>query len=249
MVHNNISNRKFILLFITLLLILFSCTGKGDPTMEKILVITGGHEFEPSFFKIFDSFVDVKYDTMSQPRFNQMISSELTNHYSALVFYDMWQEINAEQKEAYLELLDKGQGMVFLHHALVSYQHWDEFIEIVGGKYVETEFYDDPNMKGSTYKEDITLDIKVVDKKHPVTKDITDFSIYDEGYQFIQMTPGIHPLLSTSHPDCTPTVAWTNSYGNSKIVYILLGHGRQAHEDVNYRKLIRNAISWVGEEE
>jgi len=215
--------------------------------VEKILVITGGHEFESSFFKIFDSFVDVKYDTMSQPRFNQLISSELTNHYSALVFYDMWQEINAEQKEAYLELLDKGQGMVFLHHSLVSYQHWDEFIEIVGGKYLETEFYDDPNMKGSTYKEDITLDIKVVDKTHPVTKGIQNFSIFDEGYQYVEMMPTIKPLLTTTHPDCTPTVAWANKYKNSRIVYILLGHGHQAHEDATYRKLIRNAIGWVGE--
>jgi type 1 glutamine amidotransferase len=211
------------------------------------LIITGGHDFEPSFFKIFDSFVDVKYDTMSQPRFNQMISSEITDHYSALVFYDMWQEINAKQIQAYLELLDKGQGMVFLHHSLVAYQHWDEFIEIVGGKYVETKFYDDSNMKGSTYTEDITLDIKVVDKTHPVTNDISDFSIYDEGYQYIEMLPKITPLLTTTHPDCTPTIAWANKYKNSRIVYILLGHGRQAHEDVNYRKLVRNAITWVNE--
>ena len=30
-------------------------------------------------------------------------------------------------------------------------------------------------MKGSTYAEDITLDINVVAKDHPVTKDISDF--------------------------------------------------------------------------
>lgn len=41
-----------------------------------------------------------------------------------------------------------------------------------------------------------------------------------------------------------------NSYHDvdyDTIVYILLGHGHQAHEDPNYRKLIRNAITWVGE--
>ena len=173
----------------------------------------------------------------------------MVDRYTALVFYDMWQEISPGEKQAFLQQLEDGKGMIFLHHALVSYQHWDEFEKIIGGKYIDTELYENPDMKGSTYTEDITLDIKVVDKNHPVVKDISDFSVFDEGYQFIQMISGIHPLLSTTHPDCTPTVAWTNSYGNSKIVYILLGHGRQAHEDVNYRKLIRNAISWVGEEE
>jgi hypothetical protein len=118
--------------------------------MDKILIITGGHDFDPSFYKIFNSYVDVQYDTISQPRFNKMISSGLTRNYSALVFYDMWQEINDEQISGYINLLDKGQGIVYLHHALAAYQHWDEFIKIIGGKYIETNFHDEPNMKGST---------------------------------------------------------------------------------------------------
>jgi len=233
---------------IILIISIFSCNQKDDSTIENILVITGGHEFEPSFFKIFDSFVDIAYDTISQPGFNQIINSGLNNHYTALVFYDMWQDINEEQKKAYLRLLDEGQGMVFLHHSLVSYQQWDEFIKIVGGKYVELRSNDDPTMKGSTYTEDITLDIKVVDRNHPVTNNIMDFSIYDEGYQYIEMLSNITPLLRTTHPDCTPTVAWTHTYKKSRIVYILLGHGHQAHQNDNYRKLVKYAINWVGEE-
>lgn len=69
------------------------------------------------------------------------------------------------------------------------------------------------------------MEIKVDDKNHPVTRNIADFSIYDEGYQFIKMSPGIHPLLSVTNPNCTPIIGWTNNYGNSNIVYILLGHG------------------------
>jgi type 1 glutamine amidotransferase len=226
-----------------------SCNQKSNPTMENILIVTGGHEFEPSFYEIFDSYVDVQYDTISQPKFNQMITSGIADQYSALVFYDMWQEITEEQKQAFLGLLNKGQGMVFLHHALVAYQHWNEFINILGGKYIETDFYDDPNMKGSTYTEDITLDIKVAVKDHPVTKGISDFSIYDEGYQYVEMMPTIKPLLTTIHPDCTPTVAWTHTYKKSRIVYLLLGHGQEAHENENYRKLIRNAVNWVGSSE
>ena len=225
-----------------------SCNQKEGPKMERILVITGGHEFEPSFFSIFDSFTGVTYDTVSQPGFNRMVSSELSNQYSALVFYDMWQDINSEQKQAYLELLDKGQGMLFLHHSLVSYQSWDEFIKIVGGKYVERGDDDDPNIKGSTYTENITMNIEVVAKNHPVTSGVSDFSIYDEGYQYIEMIAGITPLLTTNHPDCSPTVAWAHRYKNSRIVYIMLGHGHQAYENANFRKLVRNAINWVGEE-
>ena len=90
--QQKIIHHRVIFFFITLAFIFLSFTQKDDPMMKRILVVTGGHEFEPSFFEIFDSFVDVKYDTMSQPRFNQMIGSDLTNNYSAFVFYDMWQE-------------------------------------------------------------------------------------------------------------------------------------------------------------
>jgi type 1 glutamine amidotransferase len=177
-----------------------------------------------------------------------MIRSGIADDYSALVFYDMWQDISEEQIKAYKELFDKGQGVIYLHHALAAYQHWDEFIKIIGGKYIETNFYNDPDMKGSTYKEDIMLNIKVEANEHPVTKGITDFSIYDEGYNYIEMIPKITPLLTTKHPDCTRTVAWTHRYKNSRIVYILLGHGPESHENQNYRKLVRNAIDWVGKE-
>jgi len=217
--------------------------------MEKILVITGGHDFEQTFYTIFDSFKDVQYDTISQPGFNNRVGKGIAEQYDALVFYDMWQQISDSQKIAYLEMLNKGQGIVFLHHSLVSYQHWDEFEKIIGGKYIETDFYDDPDIQGSRYTEDITLEIKVADRSHPVTKNITDFSIYDEGYQDLKISPDIHRLLSTSHPDCAPVVAWTNTYGNSKIIYILLGHGPQAHQNDNYRKLIHNAVHWVGRSE
>lgn len=235
-------------LIVITLLITISCSQQKTVPKNKILVVTAGHEFESSFYEIFDSFEDVQYDTISQPKFNKMIEGGIADQYDALVFYDMWQEINDIQKEAYVEILLKGKGVVFLHHSLVSYQHWDEFEKIVGGKYIEKEFYDDPNLKGSTYAEGIDMDIKVVDKNHHVTRNVTDFSIHDEGYQNIKMSPGIHPLLSVSHPDCSPIIGWTNYYGNSSIVYLLLGHGSHAYENENYRKLIYNSINWVADE-
>lgn len=242
---------KSILIKFAIISLLFtlSCSQHDTVQMKKILIITGGHEFEPSFYKIFDSFSDVEYDTISQPKFNERLKGDIADKYDVLVFYDMWQYISEGEKKAFINLLEEGQGMLFLHHSLVSYQQWDEFEKIIGGQYIEKDFYDDPDMIGSTYAEDITLEIMVADKNHPVTKSIDDFTIYDEGYQSITISADIHPLLSTAHPDCAPTVAWTNRYGKSRIVYILLGHGKQAHENKNYRKLVHNSIVWTAEQE
>ena len=114
------------------ILIAISCGQQKNVPTNKILVITAGHEFEPSFFKIFDSFEDVQYDTISQPKFNERIKNNIADKYNALIFYDMWQEINDAEKKAYIGLIDKGKGIVFLHHSLISYQHWNEFEKIIG---------------------------------------------------------------------------------------------------------------------
>ena len=222
-----------------------SCSKENVVESPRILVITGGHEFTTSFFEIFNSYTDVTHDTVSQPRANKLIASADVEKYDALVFYDMWQEITPDQKKAYLKMLNDGKGMVFLHHSLVSYQKWDEFIKIVGGQYIEGEFHDPEKGKVSSYAEDISLDIKVVDKLHPVTEGIDDFTLIDEGYKDVKILPDIHPLLAVSHAKCAPYVAWVYKYNNARIVYIMLGHGPEAHSNPNYRKLIRNAISWV----
>jgi type 1 glutamine amidotransferase len=41
-------------------------------------------------------------------------------------------------------------------------------------------------------------------------------------------------------------VAWISPYKAARVVVIQLGHGREAHLDANYRRLVRNAIVWAG---
>ncbi len=233
------------ILFLILILTMISVYhGKGVADKEvNILVITGGHKFDQtSFFDIVNSFDNIRYDTASQPRANAMYDDPVMEEYDALVFYDMSEEVQPDEKSAFLKLLSQGKGMVFLHHSLVSYQEWDDFSKIIGGKYVRDT---KTKAKKSGYKHDITLDIEVIDDTHPVTYGMSDFSIYDEGYYNIHTEPDIQPLLATDHEKCAEYVAWTNEYASSGIVYIMLGYVPGAHKDPNYRQLIENAIQWV----
>jgi len=84
---------------------------------KKMLIITGGHDFEEKeFFGLFDSFEHLTYDWLVQPKGNEMIQSPAIEQYEAIVFYDMYQEITDAQKAVYLHALDKGLGMVIPHH-------------------------------------------------------------------------------------------------------------------------------------
>ncbi len=138
--------------------------------------------------------------------------------------------------------------MVFLHHSLVSYQDWEEYENIIGGRYYNpTKSADSTRTRRSTYQHDVEIPIHIIDPQHPVTKGISDFIIHDEAYANYTVLPEVHPLLSTTHPANDKIMAWTNQYKNSRIVYIQLGHDHLAFENANYQQLVQQAIFWVAE--
>ena len=211
----------------------------------SILIITGGHGFKQEpFYQMFDSFGNISYDKLEQPKANELIASPAVDKYDALVFYDMCDSITSSQKQAYIQLLNKGKAVIFLHHSLVSYQRWDEFQKIIGGKYYEKATLVNGETKKSTYQHDVTIPVKIENSKHPVTRGLKDFEIYDEVYGDFGIQPNVKPLLSTVHPGSSHYIAWINPYGHSDVLFIQLGHGPEAFGNANYRKLLQQGIEW-----
>jgi len=211
----------------------------------RVLVVSGGHEFEHKpFYDVFNSIPSITYDTLVQPQANALISSPEVNRYDVLVFYDMFDLISPTQQEVYINLLTKGASMIFLHHALVSYQNWPEFIKIVGGQYHTHPVVVNGDTLRASYEHDVNIPVKVEDKKHPVTQGISDFEIVDEVYGDVEILGSVKPLLSTTHPKSMRYLAWINHYGNSDVLYIQLGHGPSGYSNPNFRKLIQQAIEW-----
>lgn len=242
------NDMKTILLFMMatgiVMLSFLRCNAQKEEN-TSVLLVSGGHDFEEDlFYDVFDSLQNITYDTATQPRGNELIASPSVNNYDVLVFYDMYDSITAAQQKAYTNLLNKGKAMIFLHHALVSYQHWEEFKNIIGGKYYQTAQIVNGDTLKSTYEHDLTIPVKVEDTTHPVTSGIQDFEIFDEIYGHCEILPTVEPLLSTSYAESIPYLAWINPYGNSDVLYIQLGHGPEAYANPNYRKLIQQVIHW-----
>lgn len=220
-----------------------SCTSQINQK-KGLLLITGGHDFDTAeFFNLFESLPEYRVDTLSQPSANNFIGSGKALNYDVLVFYDSWQEISDKEKKAYLGLTDKGISLLFLHHSLVSYQEWEEFSKIRGGRYYKSEPYD--SITNSRYKHDLELLVEIQDSTHTITKGMRNFVIHDEGYNNIIVNEGVMPLLKTHDPDCAEMFAWTTKYRNSKIVYIMGGHDKLAFQNENYKELIRNTLNYL----
>jgi type 1 glutamine amidotransferase len=217
------------------------------PGKLRLLIVTGGHGFDrEAFFAIFDSFEGMEWREVAHPQANDSYRPDVAETYDVLVLYDMNQEITDGQKAQLIALLDRGKGLVVLHHALANYQAWDEFEKIAGGRY-HTKPYtrDGEDYPASTFRHGVDISVEVADPDHPVTAGLQDFTIHDEVYGGFWVEPTVHPLLTTDHPESSETIAWTNEYGKSRIVTVQLGHDAHAYENPNYRKLLQQAIQWV----
>jgi uncharacterized protein len=232
--------------FSSLLILCILVVGSISASAKKlnILIVTGGHDFDrQSFFKMFDSFPDINYIELKQPEANLLLGTIDPKTFDAVVFYDMPKSISEAEKESYYKLLKIGKGLVFLHHSLCSYQQWDAFKDIVGGKYHEEK----NSPATSTYQHDVTFTVKISSPKDQVTKGIKDFEILDEVYGNTEILPGVTPLLTADHPQSSKTIGWMHKIENSRIIYIQPGHDKNSYFNPNYQKLVRQAIEYVAE--
>jgi type 1 glutamine amidotransferase len=210
------------------------------------MLVTGGHEFDTiQFFDMFDALQGIEYEHFQQPKANHLIASGKTNDYDVLVFYDMWQSIGEFEKSAYLKLTTDGKPLLFLHHAIVSYQNWPEFEKILGGKYVEKARGVPPDEQ-SNYEHDVWVYSKV-ENITPVTRGFGELRFFDEIYENVRISDNVVPLLKTRHPKSMEIIAWENRFNNSKIVYIQPGHDYRTFGDESYRKLLSQAIHYLAE--
>ena len=208
----------------------------------NVLIVTGGHDFDrKSFFEMFDSFRNISYTELKHPEANHQLGTIDPKTFDAVVFYDMPKTISEIEKESYYKLLKMGKGLVFLHHSLCSYQQWDEYKGIVGGKYHEEK----NSPKSSSYQHDVTFSVKIADPKHPVTKGIDNFEILDEVYGNTEVLPEVTPLLTANHPQSSKIIGWTHQKDKSRIVYIQLGHDKNGYFNPNYQKLVKQAIGFA----
>jgi type 1 glutamine amidotransferase len=171
---------------------------------------------------------------------------ENRDQYDVLVFYHMWQKITDQQAEVFADCIKNGKPVVVLHHSICAYDDWPEYWNIIGGKY----FHKETTFNGKVYQpcsyiHDLHFNVKVSDKRHPVTEGVADFPIFDETYKGYYVADNVTPLLTTDEPSSTPVIGWTKKYGKSRIVVLQSGHDVPTFENPNFRKLLKQSISWV----
>ncbi len=232
------------------LVLLASAAAHGlaqDASKLKVLVVTGGHGFEVEpFFKVFSENPDIEFTTAKHSKDADAYERGDFLDHDVIALYDMPKTITDAQKQQFMAIFDKGIGLVVLHHALVSFQDWPEYEQIIGGRYPEEKGKAGVVTPEVGYQHDVDIPVTIVAREHPITAGLRDFTIHDEIYWGFRVQPDVTPLLSTTHPQSGKPLAWTRTQGKSRVVYLQLGHGPSAYNDSNYRTLIARSIQWAG---
>lgn len=215
----------------------------------NVVVLTGGHSFDQKVFpKLFEGHDNLTFEFVDLKDHSEVFEDISGFKYDVIVLYNMTQKISEKRRANFLALLDRGVGLVPLHHSICAYQEWPEYNRIIGARYFQKpETLDGRDYPKSTYKHDLDMPIKVVDTSHPITRGVKDFVLHDEAYKGQWIDPKAHLLLTTSHPDSDAPIAWCKTYRNARVCTIQLGHGPQAFTDPNYRLLLSQTIRWTKE--
>lgn len=244
-----IMKTKWIVAFFLMLAFAGLTFGAENVSKLKVLVITGGHGFETNqFCKVFEENPDISFTHAEHGKTNATAfeRGDLLS-YDVVVLYDMPKTITEEQKAKFLSLFNKGIGLVVLHHALVSYQHWPDYERIIGGRYPEADGKNGRVSDEVGYKHGEQVPIVIVAKDHPITAGMKDFTITDEIYWGFRVGSDVTPLITTTHPKSGKPLSWYRSEGKSRVVYLQLGHDHTAYDNPNYRQLVARSIQWVAE--
>jgi type 1 glutamine amidotransferase len=228
------------------------CSGSADggspqKNVLRVVVVTGGHDFDRKAFpRVFEGYPDLVVTFADQKDDSELFEDISGWDYDVIVFYNMGQKISEKRRGNLLTLLDRGVGVVAMHHCIAAYAAWPEWARIIGGKYFEkSQEFDGSQYPPSVYHDDVPHGVIVADTTHPVTAGVRDFPIVDETYKGQWIDPHMHLLLRTDVSVSDKPLAWAKSYHNARVCYIQLGHGPSAYPDANFRKIVVQAIRWA----
>ena len=221
---------------------------RPDPARKvRAVVVTGGHGFdERNFRKLFDGHADIAYVLAPQKDHSELFEDVSGWKHDVIVLYNMTQRISERRQRNFLTLLEKGVGVVAMHHTVAAFQDWAEFKRIIGVKF-HLRPYEEGGVKrpGSAAGHGPPLRIHVEDPDHPITKGISDFQVQDETYRRQSFAVGNHLLLSTDHKANDKPVAWVRTYGKARVFTIQLGHDKNVYLDRNCQRIVAQGIRWA----
>ena len=139
-------------------------------------------------------------------------------------------------RRAIVSHLARGGGVLALHCAVISFDDWPEWREILGGAW---------NWERSGHQELGPALVEVRVPEHPLVAGLDDFELVDEIYSFLDVAPDVEPLLTSSNGGADHPMLWTREAAGGRVAYDALGHDLRSFDSREHQTILRRAACWA----
>lgn len=239
---------KFYLRYLMFLSCLVSLTATAQelPMLQgrRILVVYGGWEgHEPRqcvdilvpWMQSEGAEVDV-FDNMEK-----YTDEEYMDQVDLVIQVVTMSEISSGQEQGLLRAIKNGCGIAGWHGGLAdAFRQNTEYQFMVGGQWVAHP--------GGV----IDYEVNITNKKDPVTRGLSDFSMHSEQY-YMHVDPNVNVLATTTFngdhapwiEGCVMPVVWKKTYGKGRVFYSSLGHVASDFDVPEALEILKRGIRWA----
>ncbi|MBT3266913.1 ThuA domain-containing protein [Candidatus Poribacteria bacterium] len=208
----------------------------GSDGKTSVAVITGDHAFDvPNFHALFRAMPSVHAYIQPMQDFVDD-AGRVAADYDVVLFYNFHQTTPAEgsrELAALQGIVERGQGLLVLHHAVLAYLKWPWWADVVGVQ-----------ERGFGFDHGQTLDVDVLDRDHAITAGLEPWTMIDETYSMDSCGDDSHALLATDHELSMKTLAWTRQVGDSRVFCLQSGHDNDTWKEPAFRRVVEQGIAW-----
>ncbi|HAA77430.1 TPA: hypothetical protein DCE37_20140 [Candidatus Latescibacteria bacterium] len=138
-------------------------------------------------------------------------------------------DLSPEQEKGLFDYVAGGGGLVGVHGT--AWWIPSRAVPLIGGH-------------ANWHPPGLTFEVEVDDQDHPITDGVENFEVDDEIYMSA-WDPSIHILASATWSEKRHPLAWTQPYGEGRVFYTALGHGKGTFERPMMQKLMANGALWA----
>jgi type 1 glutamine amidotransferase len=132
--------------------------------------------------------------------------------------------------------LSAGGAVLGMHSSATSLTTLPEWPEILGGRWVRGHSMHPPQSRTR---------ISITAVHHPITSGLTDFTIFDERYSYLETRADVTVLCEHSHDGLRHPLVWARETDRYRAAYDGLGHDTASYDSTGHVILLRRIVRWL----
>lgn len=215
----------------------------------QALIVSGGGDYTDPWHPFLETSGELA-TILKDHGFDVTVTTRVERSLAALGDRNLWPDllvVNAGNNEepspvdpaveaGMLAYLSAGRPLLALHISATAFIDWPEWEKILGGRWV----------RGSSMHPDQDLArVEVATDAHPIVAGIGDFTVFDERYSYLRLSPEIEELAWHEEGGLRHPLLWSRRYGPAPVIFDALGHDARSFQSPEHRTILARAARWL----